>query len=433
MDSLKIIGGAALNGTISISGAKNAALAIMPAAVLTDKPFTLSNLPEVADIKAMLTLMAQLGIAISGTGSTMTFDASHLTSTTCPYELVSKMRASIFLLAPLLARMGEATVSLPGGCAIGTRPVDLYISGLTQMGAHIELDGGYIKARAPQGLKGAKITFPFVSVGATESLLMAASLAHGTTEICNAAREPEVTDLAHCLIAMGAKIEGIGTDTLTIQGSNGAPLSGCAYRIIPDRIEAGTYAMIAGITGGKLLLEGAKLAHLAAAGPILQQAGLTLEETPEGLIAARAGALVGVDAMTEPFPGFATDLQAQYMALMCKAEGAAMVTETIFENRFMHVPELARMGANITVHGASALVRGVPRLTGAPVMATDLRASVSLVMAALVAEGESTISRIYHLDRGYAQLEQKLTACGANIVRIHGDIQGDTSAQDAAA
>lgn len=419
MDSLRIIGGGPLTGHITISGAKNAALAIMPAAVLTDKPLTLTNIPNVADIKGMRELMAQMGINITGAAPSLTFDANNITSTTAPYELVRKMRASIFLLAPLVARMQQAKVSLPGGCAIGTRPVDLYINGLTQMGAQIELDGGYIHARAPQGgLKGARITFPFVSVGATESMMMAATLAHGTTELVNAAREPEVSDLANCLTAMGAKISGIGSDKLVIEGTGGQPLSGGSYRIISDRIEAGTYAMAAGITGGTLLLEGAELHHLAAAQTVLEKAGLSLTQTPKGILAERTGELVGVDAMTEPYPGFATDLQAQYMALMTVASGAAMITETIFENRFMHVPELGRMGANITVHGSSALVRGVPRLKGAPVMATDLRASVSLVLAALVADGETTISRIYHLDRGYSDLETKLSACGAQIERI---------------
>jgi UDP-N-acetylglucosamine 1-carboxyvinyltransferase len=419
MDSLRIIGGGPLTGHITISGAKNAALAIMPAAVLTDKPLTLTNIPNVADIKGMRELMAQMGINITGAAPSLTFDANNITNTTAPYELVRKMRASIFLLAPLVARMQQAKVSLPGGCAIGTRPVDLYISGLTQMGAQIELDGGYINARAPQGgLKGARITFPFVSVGATESMMMAATLAHGTTELVNAAREPEVSDLANCLTAMGAKISGIGSDKLVIEGTGGQPLSGGSYRIISDRIEAGTYAMAAGITGGTLLLEGAELHHLAAAQTVLEKAGLSLTQTPKGILAERTGDLVGVDAMTEPYPGFATDLQAQYMALMTVASGAAMITETIFENRFMHVPELGRMGANITVHGSSALVRGVPKLKGAPVMATDLRASVSLVLAALVADGETTISRIYHLDRGYSDLETKLSACGAQIERI---------------
>lgn len=421
MDKLIVRGGAVLKGSIGIGGAKNAALALMPAALLTDQPVRFVNMPALSDTESMKGLLAQFGVRVStggqGTGRWVELQADHLTSTVAPYDLVRKMRASIFTLAPLLARAGTADVSLPGGCAIGTRPVDLYINGLTQMGAHITLEDGYIKARAPhKGLMGAKIIFPFVSVGATESLMMAAALASGETELVNAAREPEVADLAECLVAMGARIDGIGTDTLRITGQ--PSLGGTTHSIIPDRIEAGTYAMAAAITGGDVELIGAKLAHLAAAARVLELAGVRVEETTRGLRVSRAGKLVGVDAMTEPFPGFATDLQAQYMALMTVAEGAAMVTETIFENRFMHVPELARMGANITVHGSSALVRGVPRLKGAPVMATDLRASVSLVMAGLVAEGETTISRIYHLDRGYERLEEKLAACGAVIERI---------------
>ncbi len=421
MDRLIVRGGAVLRGTIGISGAKNAALALMPACLLTDQPVRFVNMPTLADTESMKGLLAQFGVKVStggqGTGRWVELWAENLSSTVAPYDLVRKMRASIFTLAPLLARAGTADVSLPGGCAIGTRPVDLYINGLTQMGAQITLEDGYIKARAPKGLTGARIIFPFVSVGATESLMMAASLASGDTELVNAAREPEVADLAECLVAMGARIDGIGTDTLRITGQ--PSLGGTTHSIIPDRIEAGTYAMAVAITGGDVELIGAKLAHLAAAARVLELAGVRVEETTKGLRIRRPGKLIGVDAMTEPFPGFATDLQAQYIALMTVAEGAAMVTETIFENRFMHVPELARMGANITVHGSSALVRGVPRLKGAPVMATDLRASVSLVMAGLVAEGETTISRIYHLDRGYERLEEKLAACGAVVERVH--------------
>jgi UDP-N-acetylglucosamine 1-carboxyvinyltransferase len=420
MDKIRIIGGAPLNGRIAVSGAKNAALGLMPAALLTDKPLRLVNMPRVADIQSMKGLLAQMGVSVSeggeGTSHWVELNAADLTSTVAPYELVRKMRASIFVLAPLVARAGQAEVSLPGGCAIGTRPVDLYISGLTQLGADIQLDGGYIKARSKGRLKGAKIVFPFVSVGATESMMMAASLAEGETQLVNAAREPEIIDLAECLTRMGAKIEGIGTDTITIQGVD--KLSGAMHSIIPDRIEAGTYAMAAAITGGKLELIGARSHHLAAASRVLQQAGVTLEDTAEGLTVSRKSDLIGVDAMTEPFPGFATDLQAQFMALMTVAKGASMITETIFENRFMHVPELARMGANITVHGSSALVRGVNHLKGAPVMATDLRASVSLVLAGLVAEGETIVHRIYHLDRGYERLEEKLRVCGATIERV---------------
>ncbi|MEI6987160.1 MAG: UDP-N-acetylglucosamine 1-carboxyvinyltransferase, partial [Rhodospirillaceae bacterium] len=333
--------------------------------------------------------------------------------------LVRKMRASVLVLGPLLARVGRAKVSLPGGCAIGTRPVDLHISGLEQMGAKIDLVGGYIEAEAPNGLHGSCIVFKMVSVGATENLLMAATLARGDTELINAAREPEVTDLAHCLVAMGAEIEGIGTDHLRIRGRS--RLSGARHPIVADRIETGTYAMAAAITGGRVELLNARLDQIQAVSKILGDAGVAFTETKRGVMVSRAnGQLTGVDVMTEPFPGFPTDLQAQMMALMCIANGAAMITETIFENRFMHVPELMRMGANITVHGSSALIRGVGRLTGAPVMATDLRASVSLVMAGLVAEGDTELNRVYHLDRGYDRLVDKLVACGADVERIKG-------------
>lgn len=416
MDKIRVVGGNALRGEIAIGGAKNAALALMPAALLTKDGLALGRLPRVSDILSMVGLLQQLGVEAADDGNTIKLTAANFTSTVAPYEIVRKMRASIFVLAPLLARMGEADVSLPGGCAIGTRPVDQYISGLTAMGAAIELENGYIKARAPKGLIGTRYVFPFVSVGATESLMMAATLAKGDTELVNAAREPEVTDLAECLIKMGARIEGVGTDTLRITGVSS--LGAATHDIIADRIEAGTYAMAAAITGGDVELIGARAAHFAAAQRVLQDAGVSIQQTEKGVRVSRSGKLLGTDAMTEPFPGFATDLQAQFMALMTVAEGASMVTETIFENRFMHVPELARMGANITVHGSSALVRGVPQLKGAEVMATDLRASVSLVMAGLVAEGTTTVSRIYHLDRGYERLEQKLAACGAQIERI---------------
>lgn len=416
MDSIRVTGGTPLCGQIVIGGAKNAALALMPAALLTKDGLTLGNLPRVSDILSMVGLLEQLGVTASDDGNSIKLTAATFTSTVAPYEIVRKMRASIFVLAPLLARMGQADVSLPGGCAIGTRPVDQYIAGLSAMGADIQLESGYIKARAPKGLQGTRYVFPFVSVGATESLMMAATLARGDTELVNAAREPEVTDLAECLIKMGAKIEGVGTDTLRITGQTS--LSATTHDIIADRIEAGTYAMAAAITGGEVELVGARAAHFAAAQRVLQDAGVRLEQTATGVKVSRSGRLVGTDAMTEPFPGFATDLQAQFMALMTVAEGASMITETIFENRFMHVPELGRMGANITVHGASALVRGVPKLKGAQVMATDLRASVSLIMAGLVAEGTTEVSRIYHLDRGYERLEQKLAACGAQIERI---------------
>jgi UDP-N-acetylglucosamine 1-carboxyvinyltransferase len=343
--------------------------------------------------------------------------AAHITSTTAPYDLVRKMRASVLVLGPLLARCGRARVSLPGGCAIGPRPVDLHIKGLQRLGAEVDLRQGYIEARAPKGLKGAEIAFPTVSVGATENLLMAATLAQGETLLINAAREPEIADLATCLLAMGARIDGVGTDRLRIVGAG--RLHGTLHRIIPDRIETGTYIMAAAATGGEVRLTGTRIDLVAALVRTLEGAGVEVSTTDDGLrVRRRDGSLEGVDVMTEPYPGFPTDLQAQVMALMATATGASMITETIFENRFMHVPELTRMGANINVHGASALVRGVPALMGAPVMATDLRASVSLVVAGLVAAGETVINRVYHLDRGYERLEEKLTACGARIERV---------------
>ena len=426
MDKIRIRGGKPLNGQISISGAKNAALPLMAACLLTDETLTLTNAPRLVDIATMGHLLAQHGAEVvredppeggAIRGGELHLTARTITNTTAPYDLVRKMRASVLVLGPLLAREGKARVSLPGGCAIGTRPVDLHINGLTQMGAKIELAGGYMEAEAPSGLTGASIVFPMVSVGATENLLMAAALARGDTELINAAREPEVSDLAHCLVAMGAEIEGIGTDRLRIRGKS--RLSGARHAIVSDRIEAGTYAMAAAITGGRLELLHTRLDLIQAVTKVLERAGVDFTETAEGVMVSRAnGALTGVDVMTEPFPGFPTDLQAQMMALMCTARGAAMITETIFENRFMHVPELARMGANITVHQSSALVRGVEKLTGAPVMATDLRASVSLVLAGLVAEGDTELNRVYHLDRGYDRLEEKLAACGAEVERI---------------
>jgi len=416
MDMIRIQGGRALRGRIPVSGAKNAALPLMAASLLSEAPLTLTNVPRLADIASMSDLLAQHGVAVGRDGDRVSLHAASLTSTTAPYDLVRKMRASVLVLGPLLARAGVARVSLPGGCAIGNRPVDLHLSALEDLGAEIEVTAGYVEARAPKGLIGGRIAFPKVSVGATENVLMAAALARGESVILNAAREPEITDLAHCLAAMGVPIEGAGTDTIRVQGVAG--LQPATHGVIPDRIEAGTYAMAAAITGGSVELLGAREAHLAAAIKILRKAGVTVEETAGGLHVARTGRLIGTDAMTEPYPGFPTDLQAQLMALMCVADGAAMLTETIFENRFMHVPELARMGADITVHGASALIRGVKRLYGAPVMATDLRASVSLVLAGLVAEGETEVRRIYHLDRGYERLEEKLSACGALIERV---------------
>ena len=427
MDKIRIRGGTPLRGTIQIGGAKNAALPLMAASLLTDDTLTLSNVPDLADIATLASLLAQLGVAVSidsaaanggNAGRVLSLNAGKIASTTAPYELVRKMRASILVLGPLVARAGRARVSLPGGCAIGTRPVDLHLKGLQQLGADIELKEGYVEARAPQGgLVGSEIVFPAVSVGATENLLMAASLARGETVLANAAREPEVSDLARCLVAMGATIDGIGTDTIRVQGAR--RLHGATHAIVPDRIETGTYAMAAAATGGDIELIGARLDLLTAAFDALRGAGVAVTATDEGIRVQRTNSpLAGTDVMTEPYPGFPTDLQAQMMALLSVAEGASMITETIFENRFMHVPELRRMGANINLHGASAMVRGVPRLTGAPVMATDLRASVSLVIAGLAAEGETVVNRVYHLDRGYERLEEKLAACGAEIERV---------------
>jgi UDP-N-acetylglucosamine 1-carboxyvinyltransferase len=428
MDKIRIRGGAPLNGEIVISGAKNAALPLMAAALLTDETLRLANLPHLADITTMANLLGQLGVSLhlnggagngGHAGRVLDLTAGIIAETKADYDLVRKMRASVLVLGPLVARCGRAEVSLPGGCAIGTRPVDLHLRGLGQLGAEIDLRDGYVIAAAPKGLTGAKIVFPVVSVGATENLLMAASLAKGETVLVNAAREPEITDLVHCLIAMGAKIDGVGSDTLTIQGVE--RLHGAEHAIVADRIEGGTYAMAAAIAGGEIELVGLRRELIGALAETLTQAGISIEPTARGLRVARTGdRVIGVDVMTEPFPGFPTDLQAQFMALMTIADGASMITETIFENRFMHVPELARMGASINVHGASAMVRGVPRLTGAPVMATDLRASVSLVLAGLVADGETVLNRVYHLDRGYERLVEKLAACGADIERVKG-------------
>jgi UDP-N-acetylglucosamine 1-carboxyvinyltransferase len=428
MDKIRIRGGKPLSGAIPIGGAKNAALPLMAAALLTEEPLTLRNVPILADITTLSHLLMQHGASITMAGAqsanerghALRIDAKRIVSTTAPYDLVRKMRASVLVLGPLLARCGEVRVSLPGGCAIGTRPVDLHVKGLERLGAKIELRQGYIEAQAPEGLKGAEVIFPIVSVGATENLLMAASLAEGETTLVNAAREPEIVDLAACLNAMGAKIAGAGTDRITIEGVK--RLHGAEHTVVPDRIETGTYLMATAITGGSVELLGARHDLVAAVARSLESAGVEISENAKGLtVRRRNGRLTGVDVMTEPFPGFPTDLQAQMMALMATAEGAAMITETIFENRFMHVPELCRMGANINVHGASAMVRGVAHLNGAPVMATDLRASVSLVLAGLAAEGETTINRIYHLDRGYERLEEKLAACGADIERLAGD------------
>jgi len=422
MDKIRIRGGKPLKGTVPISGAKNAALPLMAASLLTEETLTLSNLPQLADIDTFINLLGQHGVELrlegnGGAGRILALTARDVTNTVAPYDLVRKMRASVLVLGPLVARFGRAEVSLPGGCAIGTRPVDLHIKGLQLMGAEIELREGYIHARAPKGLKGAHIVFPLVSVGATENLLMAASLAEGESVLTNAAREPEISDLAHCLRAMGADISGEGTDTIRVRGRK--TLHGAKHAVIPDRIETGTFAMAAVITGGEIELAGARLDHGEALAEKLTEAGARVVATDRGVTVSCGNEKVrGVDVMTEPYPGFPTDLQAQMMAVMAIASGAAMITETIFENRFMHVPELNRMGANINVHGASAMVRGVARLTGAPVMATDLRASVSLVLAGLAADGETEINRVYHLDRGYERIEEKLAACGADIERV---------------
>jgi UDP-N-acetylglucosamine 1-carboxyvinyltransferase len=423
MDRLRIRGGAPLIGTIPIGGAKNAALPLMAACLLGDEPLVLDNIPALADIASMAALLLQHGVAIDEVKEAdgrhrrrFRLHARTIASTVAPYDLVRKMRASVLVLGPLLARCGHARVSLPGGCAIGTRPIDLHLKGLEQLGAGIELVEGYVVAEAPGGLRGAHVHFPTVSVGATENVLMAATLARGETVLTNAAREPEIGDLAACLVAMGARIEGIGTDTLRIEGV--PRLHGADYRVLPDRIEAGTYAMAAAATGGDVVLAGCRLDTLETVLAKLAEAGVVSEPVEDGLRVRRDnGPLAGVDVTTLPFPGFPTDLQAQIMALLATAGGASVITETIFENRFMHVPELLRMGADIVVHGATATVRGVERLKGAPVMATDLRASVSLVVAGLVAEGETVINRVYHLDRGYERLVEKLVACGAAVAR----------------
>jgi UDP-N-acetylglucosamine 1-carboxyvinyltransferase len=431
MDCIRILGGKPLHGEIAISGAKNAALPLLAASLLTDETLTLSNLPHLADIASMAHLLRELGVeqnlqeapvsdARNWVGQVMELTAGQIKETTALYDLVRKMRASVLVLGPLLAREGEARVSLPGGCAIGTRPVDLHLQALEQLGAEIELETGYINARAPNGLHGGHVVFPMVTVGGTENILMASALANGETIIANAAREPEVADLAHCLVAMGADITGIGTDTLRVNGVE--RLHGASYEVLPDRIEIGSYAVAAAITGGELFLKGARAELIQSTIDLLGRAGVSFEEEEAGLRVSRTnGPLRGVDLMTEPFPGFPTDMQAQFMALMSVSVGASMVTETIFENRFMHVPELCRMGADINVHGASAIIRGVPNLSGAPVMATDLRASVSLVLAGLAAEGETLVNRVYHLDRGYDRLEEKLAQCGAQIERMHGE------------
>jgi UDP-N-acetylglucosamine 1-carboxyvinyltransferase len=429
MDRIRIRGGAPLNGLIPISGAKNAALPLMIASLLTKDTLELGNVPRLADISSLLRIMSNFGVdhSIAGrrsgqsseTGQTIRLSAGNVIDTTAPYELVSTMRASFWVIAPLVARFGHAKVSMPGGCAIGTRPVDLLIMALAKLGAAIEIEAGYVVATAPKGLRGAEIDFPKVTVGGTHVALMAATLAEGTTVIRNAAREPEVVDLAECLIKMGAKIQGAGTSEIVIEGVTS--LDGASHDVMPDRIETGTYAMAVAMTGGDLVLDNTRPDYLQAALDVLRQAGAEVTSTHGGIRVRRNGnGIQPVDVTTDPFPGFPTDLQAQFMALMTRASGTSRIRETIFENRFMHVQELARLGAQIRLDGDSAYVDGVPTLKGAPVMATDLRASVSLVIAGLVADGETTINRVYHLDRGFEALEAKLARCGALIERVRG-------------
>jgi UDP-N-acetylglucosamine 1-carboxyvinyltransferase len=425
MDSIAITGGARLNGSIPISGAKNSALKLMAAAILTDQPLLLTNMPRLADTKFLGRLLQELGVEVSerdgADGQETLFHAATLGSTFAPYDLVRQMRASFNVLGPLLARTGEAKVSLPGGCTIGARPVDLHLQALTAMGAEIELDEGYVIARTPRGLKGAEIEFPFVSVGATEHALLAAVMADGVTVLRRAAREPEIGDLAHCLTAMGARIEGIDTDVLTITGVTS--LGGATWSVIPDRIEMGSYALAAAMTGGEVRLTKTRPELMSALSDKMIEAGVEVTPTVDGVVVKRDPAvrLKAVDIATEVYPGFATDLQAQFMALMTTAEGDSVIHENIFENRFMHAPELMRLGADIHVQAGEAVVHGVPALHGAQVMATDLRASVSLVIAGMAAEGETTVGRVYHLDRGFERLEEKLSACGADIRRVRED------------
>lgn len=427
MDKIIIEGGKRLSGTIPISGAKNAALTLLPCALLTEEPVTLRNLPRLADIDGFQHLMNQFGVstAIAGSrpedfGRVMTLEATRITSSVAPYELVRKMRASILVLGPMLARMGEATVSLPGGCAIGNRPIDLHLKALEAMGATIELAAGYVRAVAPDGgLPGGRYSFPVVSVGATENALMAAVLCTGKTVLHNAAREPEIVDLCKLLVAMGAEIEGIGSSDLTIHGV--PRLHGATYRVMSDRIEAGSYACAAAITGGEVFLKHAVADEMDATIQALRDAGVQVEPKNDGIRVWRDGPMKAVTLATAPYPGFATDMQAQLMAMLCLAEGSSVLTETIFENRYMHVPELNRMGAHIETKGRTAVVHGVAKLTGAEVMATDLRASMSLVIAGLAAEGETQVHRLYHLDRGYERLEEKLALVGAQIERVGGD------------
>ncbi len=421
MDQIIIRGGKALSGQIPIAGAKNACLTLMPATLLSDEPLTLTNAPRLSDIRTMTELLGSLGAEVSSLqdGKVLALSSHNIDNHTADYDIVRKMRASILVLGPMLARDGHAVVSLPGGCAIGARPVDLHLQSLEAMGADLELRDGYVHAKAPTGgLKGAIVEFPMVSVGATENALMAATLANGTTVIKNAAREPEIVDLAHCLQKMGAHISGEGTSEITIEGVE--RLGGATHPVVTDRIELGTYMLAPAITDGEVELLGGRIDLVSAFVEKLDAAGIAVTETDAGLkVARKNGRIKAVDVVTEPFPGFPTDLQAQIMALLCTADGKSVLEEKIFENRFMHAPELIRMGASIDVQGGTATVTGVERLKGAPVMATDLRASVSLILAALAAEGETVVSRVYHLDRGYERVEEKLRACGADIERVN--------------
>src|SRR5262245_31435904 len=427
MDRMSIVGGRPLNGTIAISGAKNAALPLMIASLLTPERLTLKNVPSLADVALLgrilrnhgvdLTIDGKRGNPLPHLGETFHLTARDIVDTTAPYEMVNRMRASFWVLGPLVARCGQARVSMPGGCAIGTRPVDLHLLALKALGAEIDIDGGYVVAKAPRRLKGARVAFPKVSVGATHTVLMAAALAKGETVIENAAREPEIGDVAECLIKMGAKIEGVGTAQLRVQGTD--RLEGAVHTVLPDRIETGTYAFAVAAAGGDVELKGTRKGLLEAAFATLEATGVSVADTDDGVrITSDNGELEPIRIETQPFPGFPTDLQAQLMALMTRAKGSSVIRETIFENRFMHVQELVRLGADIQLQGDTATIRGVPKLQGAQVMATDLRASVSLVIAGLMAEGETIINRVYHLDRGFERLEQKLSGCGASIARV---------------
>ncbi len=422
MDSIIVKGGQQLRGSIPIVGAKNACLTLMPATLLTEEPLTLTNAPRLSDIRTMATLLESLGVEVSSLqdGQVQVLSSREISNHRADYDIVRKMRASILVLGPMLARDGHAVVSLPGGCAIGARPVDLHLKGLEALGAELDLRDGYVHAKAPGGLKGGVFEFPLVSVGATENILMAATLAKGTTVLQNAAREPEIADLADCLNAMGARIDGAGSETITIEGVD--RLSGATHPVVIDRIELGTYMLAPAITGGEVELIGGRLDLVQAFVAKLEEAGITVETSENGLkVSRKNGRVDAVNVVTAPHPGFPTDLQAQMMALLCTANGVSVLEERIFENRFMHAPELMRMGAEIEVHGGTATVTGVEKLRGAQVMATDLRASVSLILAALAADGETTVSRVYHLDRGYERVEEKLSACGAQIERIRSD------------